>query len=61
MEISLERDHYEVGEGDGEVEMCAVLNTTYDVECAPIKDFSVNLSFSNLTAGRGMTILWGSI
>ena len=48
--ITLEKKQYYVTEGEGEVEVCATLNSTYDVECAVPSDFQIYIA-SNGTAG----------
>ena len=50
MTIALERKAYQVTEGEGEVEVCATINSTYDVECAVPSDFHIYIA-SNGTAG----------
>ena len=46
-------------EGEGGVEVCAILNSTYDVECALPRDFHINLHVLNGTAGnRKFWITW---
>ena len=48
--ITLEKKQYHVTEGEGEVEVCATLISTYDVECAVPSDFQIYIA-SNATAG----------
>ena len=52
MTITLDREQYEVIEGDGKVEVCATLDSTYDVDCAVPRDFHVSLNVINETAGN---------
>ena len=39
-------------EGEGGVEVCATLNSMYDVECALPRDIHINLHVLNGTAGK---------
>ena len=39
-------------EDEGGVEVCATVNSTYDVECAVPSNFHVHLIVSNGTAGE---------
>ena len=49
--ITLERKEYQVKESEGEVEVCATLNSTYDVECAVPNGLHIKLSVLSGTAG----------
>ena len=52
MTIALERKPYQVIEGEGEVEVCATLNSTYDVECAMPSDFHIHIASSGMTGDK---------
>ena len=48
-------------ENEGGIEVCATVNSTYDVECDVPSDFHVHLIVSNSTAGERIIttkVLW---